>query len=158
MQWKEISMPKAPFIDYRLDVYQEEFPLGELTIDDARAYADQLNGICLWIKDNGWKKGHRNNLSVNIAICMHALGIDKESISPFTKPEDETFASWLMEVEDKSAAEDWLSRFQTISYYLENWDHDLTRYGFDVYVYDKLYKDVKAFQGEKEADLFIKVR
>ena len=80
------------------------FPIEvEVNDSDQELCAKVLNGICLDLNNiQGWNEGSRNNFSVNIGICLNALGLFE-----FEPSCSDPFSIW-MDQQDWSQAVDML--------------------------------------------------
>ena len=109
----------------------------------------ELNGICLFIKERGWSEGNRNNLSVNVCICQHALGLN---IS-------DPFGIWLSKTCGSADCRDYFERKEVIDEYVDGWDDNLSAYGFNVDWYiDHWYKNEREIRGDAADVLIVNVR
>ena len=73
---------------------------------------EELDKITEYINDNGWNKGYRNNMAVNISCYCHVLSIDihhylKNEIRDCMKPSD---------------IDDFIERTDLIACYIDRWD------------------------------------
>ena len=118
------------------------FPIEvEVNDSDQELCAKVLNGICLDLNNTqGWNEGSRNNFSVNIGICLNALGLFE-----FEPSCSDPFSIW-MDQQDWSRADnvaDYLRRKDVISGYVDSWSDRIDLYGFSPYLYEDYYDSTK---------------
>lgn len=76
-----------------------------------RAAKDVVNGICAFMKREGWKEGYRNNMAVDLSCACKVIDIDP--MYPIRRYIDNSYA--LRDAEQ---------RIETIAKYADSWEQD----------------------------------
>lgn len=126
-----------------------KFPIKVQVHDDEQERcAKILNGICLHLDiERGWKEGSRNDLSVNIDICLHSLGLfEEDELAP------DVFSKWMSQQDWSRVGDidDYISRKDVISKYVDSWYDDIDLYGFCPNLYEDFYDNVKEKGGDAD--------
>lgn len=96
-----------------------------------KQYIEEINTIADFIRRNGWLRGYRNNMAVNLCICWAGLGMPlSQHGSPFNTAHP--FVKFLESLNKFGSddEEDLRVRAETIGMYVSNWNYNLDDYGF----------------------------